>query len=90
MKKSLKMAIASSDGKVINQHFGKARKFIIIESDGEGSKSSKLGRTIPHAALSSTEVMQTMRLKKVFLLSATAMRCFAAGSEEAQQKDCRA
>ncbi len=38
MKKSLKMAIASSDGKVINQHFGKARKFIIIESDGEGIK----------------------------------------------------
>ncbi len=35
MKKSLKMAIASSDGKVINQHFGKARRFIIIESDGE-------------------------------------------------------
>lgn len=31
MKKSLKMAIASSDGKVINQHFGKARRFIIIE-----------------------------------------------------------
>ncbi len=38
MKKSLKMAIATSDGKVINQHFGKARKFIIIESDGEGIK----------------------------------------------------
>ncbi len=35
MKKSLKMAVASSDGKVINQHFGKARKFIIIESDGD-------------------------------------------------------
>ena len=38
MKKSLKMAIASSDGKVINQHFGKARKFIVIESDGEKIK----------------------------------------------------
>lgn len=38
MKKSLKMAIASSDGKVINQHFGKARRFIIIESDGEEVK----------------------------------------------------
>ncbi len=38
MKKSLKMAIASSDGKVINQHFGKARRFIIIESDGEEIK----------------------------------------------------
>ncbi len=38
MKKSLKMAIASSDGKVINQHFGKARRFIIIESDGDEIK----------------------------------------------------
>ncbi len=38
MKKSLKMAIASSDGKVINQHFGKARKFIVIEFDGENIK----------------------------------------------------
>ena len=35
MKKKLKMAVASSDGKVINQHFGKAYRFIIIESDGE-------------------------------------------------------
>ena len=35
MKKTLKLAVASSDGKVINQHFGKARRFIIIESDGE-------------------------------------------------------
>ncbi len=38
MKKKLKLAIASSDGKVINQHFGKARKFIVIESDGENIK----------------------------------------------------
>ena len=38
MKKSLKLAIASSDGKMINQHFGKARKFIVIESDGEKIK----------------------------------------------------
>ncbi len=32
------MAIATSDDKVINQHFGKARRFIIIESDGEEIK----------------------------------------------------
>ncbi|NJD76138.1 MAG: dinitrogenase iron-molybdenum cofactor biosynthesis protein [Candidatus Methanoperedens sp.] len=38
MKKSLKMAIATSDDKVINQHFGKARRFVIIESDGEEIK----------------------------------------------------
>ncbi len=33
--KKLKLAIASSDGKVINQHFGKASRFLIIETDGE-------------------------------------------------------
>ncbi|HEY9204587.1 MAG TPA: NifB/NifX family molybdenum-iron cluster-binding protein [Candidatus Methanoperedens sp.] len=38
MKKSLKMAIATSDDKVINQHFGKARRFVIVESDGEEIK----------------------------------------------------
>lgn len=38
MKKKLKIAAASSDGKVINQHFGKAKSFIIIESDGETIK----------------------------------------------------
>jgi len=31
----LKLAVASSDGKVINQHFGKASKFLIIETDGQ-------------------------------------------------------
>ncbi len=47
MKKSLKIAIASSDGKVINQHFGKARRFIIIESDGEGIKVLEVRKNSP-------------------------------------------
>ena len=47
MKKSLKMAIASSDGKVINQHFGKEKKFIIIESDGEGIKVLEVRQNDP-------------------------------------------
>ena len=47
MKKSLKMAIASSDGKVINQHFGKARRFIIIESDGEEIKVLEVRENSP-------------------------------------------
>lgn len=47
MKKSLKMAVASSDGKVINQHFGKARRFIIIESDGEGIKVLEVRENAP-------------------------------------------
>jgi len=33
---SIKVAIASSDGKFINQHFGKARKFLIFEVRGPG------------------------------------------------------
>jgi nitrogen fixation protein NifX len=47
MKKSLKLAIASSDGKMINQHFGKARKFIVIESDGETIKVLDVRENIP-------------------------------------------
>ncbi len=47
MEKSLKMAIASSDGKVINQHFGKARRFIIIESDGEEIKILEVRENAP-------------------------------------------
>ncbi len=30
-----KIAVASTDGKVINQHFGRAEQFIIIEPDKE-------------------------------------------------------
>jgi nitrogen fixation protein NifX len=30
-----KIAVASSDGKVINQHFGRATQFLIFEVDGE-------------------------------------------------------
>ncbi len=34
---SYKVAIASTDGKVINQHFGKADRFHIVEISEEGS-----------------------------------------------------
>lgn len=47
MKKSLKMAVATSDGKVINQHFGKARRFIVIESDGEEIKVLEVRENSP-------------------------------------------
>lgn len=33
---SIKFAIASTDGKVINEHFGKAEKFYIYEVNKEG------------------------------------------------------
>lgn len=34
---SYRVAVASTDGKVVNQHFGKAEKFYILEADEEGS-----------------------------------------------------
>jgi len=36
--KSLRIAVASSDGKVVNQHFGKATRFLILETDGKKIK----------------------------------------------------
>jgi len=32
---SYKIAVASSDGKVVNQHFGKATQFLIFEVEGD-------------------------------------------------------
>ena len=34
---SFKVAVASSDGKYINQHFGMAQQFLIFEIDDEGN-----------------------------------------------------
>ena len=36
---SYKVAVASSDGKVINQHFGRSRQFIIFDIDDGGNYS---------------------------------------------------
>jgi predicted Fe-Mo cluster-binding NifX family protein len=33
---SYKVAVASSDGKVVNQHFGRAEQFLIVEVDENG------------------------------------------------------
>ncbi|WP_024834619.1 NifB/NifX family molybdenum-iron cluster-binding protein [Ruminiclostridium josui] len=33
---SYKIAVASSDGKVVNQHFGHCRQFLIFETDDTG------------------------------------------------------
>jgi predicted Fe-Mo cluster-binding NifX family protein len=35
---SYKIAFASSDGKVVNQHFGRTRQFLIVEIDGKDYK----------------------------------------------------
>ena len=33
-----KIAFASSDGKVVNQHFGRTKQFLIVEIDGKDYK----------------------------------------------------
>ncbi|MDS0525718.1 dinitrogenase iron-molybdenum cofactor biosynthesis protein [Clostridium sp. SHJSY1] len=35
---SYKVAFASSDGKVVNQHFGKTKQFLIVEINDDGYK----------------------------------------------------
>lgn len=42
---SYEIAVASSDGKVVNQHFGKATKFLIFEVEGDNYKYLKLLET---------------------------------------------
>lgn len=42
-----KIAVASSDGKVINQHFGRATQFLIFEVDNGEFKFSELKKTSP-------------------------------------------
>jgi len=37
LKMSYKIAIASSDGKFVNQHFGRAQQFLIVELKDDGS-----------------------------------------------------
>lgn len=44
---SYKIAAASSDGKVINQHFGKASQFLIFEVENEEFEFIEVIKTIP-------------------------------------------
>lgn len=37
MREKWRVAIASRDGKVINEHFGRAKEFLIVDIDREGS-----------------------------------------------------
>jgi nitrogen fixation protein NifX len=45
--KKLRIAVASSDGKVVNQHFGHAGKFLIFEFDGEKFHFMELRESVP-------------------------------------------
>lgn len=45
---SFKVAVASSDGKYVNQHFGMAKQFLIFEIDDEGEyKFLELRKNVP-------------------------------------------
>lgn len=42
-----KIAVASSDGKVVNRHFGHSRQFLIFEIDGENFKFLEVRENVP-------------------------------------------
>ena len=52
---SYKVAFASTDGKVVNEHFGRARQFHIVEID---DKDYKLERIYLLAMISSIQKME--------------------------------
>lgn len=43
----MKIAVASTDGKVINQHFGHADQFLIFELSGSGAQFVEIRRCPP-------------------------------------------
>lgn len=43
----MKVAVVSSDGKVINQHFGKASRFLIFEVNCDEIRFIEVRETIP-------------------------------------------
>jgi predicted Fe-Mo cluster-binding NifX family protein len=43
----IKVAIASSDGKMVNQHFGHAKQFLIFELSGDGFDFLELRANVP-------------------------------------------
>jgi len=44
---SYRIAVASSDGKVVNQHFGRASEFLIFEVEGDHYKFLEIIETEP-------------------------------------------
>lgn len=51
-----KIAVASSDGKVINQHFGHCRQFMIFDADSKGQWNfSEIRNTVPACSIGEHE-----------------------------------
>jgi len=47
-----KIAVASSDGKVVNQHFGHCRQFMIFDADSKGQWNfSEIRHTVPACSM---------------------------------------
>jgi len=62
---SAKVAVASSDGKFVNQHFGKARQFLIVEIKDDGSyEFLELRKNVPtcHAEDCEDPMARTLNL----------------------------
>lgn len=43
----MRIAVASSDGNVVNQHFGKATRFLIFETDGNSVELTGIRENAP-------------------------------------------
>ncbi len=80
-----RVAVASSDGKVINQHFGRSRQFIIFDIDGQESYSFvEIRQNIPPCGLEQHE--ENAMERTVNLLSdckAVLVSQIGAGAEQA-------
>ncbi|HEY0196184.1 MAG TPA: NifB/NifX family molybdenum-iron cluster-binding protein [Methanobacterium sp.] len=60
---SFKVAVASNDGKYVNQHFGKAQKFLIFEIDDGGEyKFLELRETPPRCGGSDDVKNKTLEM----------------------------
>ncbi|MTV50498.1 dinitrogenase iron-molybdenum cofactor biosynthesis protein [Heliobacillus mobilis] len=47
---AIKVAVASSDGKLVNQHFGHTREFLIFEVDHQGFRFLEKRPVVPHCS----------------------------------------
>jgi nitrogen fixation protein NifX len=92
--KSMKVAIVSSDGKVINQHFGKASKFFIFEVDCGKIQFLEVRETTPLCGSSDSGHADDLLSRIVSLISdCDALLCSRIGSrpqEELKKKGIKA
>ncbi len=92
--KEMKVAIVSTDGKVINQHFGKASKFFIFEVDCGKIQFLEVRETIPLCGSADYGHADEVLSRIISLISdCEALLCSRIGSkpqEELRKKGIRA